>query len=91
MNILGCWFFLKLIIIYILQGNDIVAIPGTKKIKYLEENIDAAKVQLSSEELSKIRQIVNSINVIGDRYTASGMKVRNHNILIFFYLFLFIY
>jgi len=47
-------------------------------MKYLEENLEAAKVQLSSEELSDIRQIINSIEIIGDRYTASGMQVRNN-------------
>ncbi|GBC01241.1 hypothetical protein RclHR1_04100017 [Rhizophagus clarus] len=32
------------------QGDNIVVIPGTKKIKYLEENYDAVKVNLSSDE-----------------------------------------
>ncbi|CAG8446413.1 8384_t:CDS:2 [Funneliformis caledonium] len=50
------------------QGENIVVIPGTKKVKYLEENVDAAKVQLSSEELSEIRQIIDSIDIIGHRY-----------------------
>ncbi|RIA88456.1 aldo/keto reductase [Glomus cerebriforme] len=57
------------------QGDNIVTIPGTKKIKYLEENLEAAKIQLSSNELSEIRQILNSIEIIGDRYTANGMKL----------------
>ncbi|GES91810.1 aldo/keto reductase [Rhizophagus clarus] len=43
------------------QSDNIVVIPGTKKIKYLEENIAAAKVQLSSEELSEVREIINSL------------------------------
>ncbi|KAF8168888.1 NADP-dependent oxidoreductase domain-containing protein [Pholiota molesta] len=38
------------------QGDDIIPIPGTKKIKYLEENIDALKVQLSPEEVAQIRE-----------------------------------
>ncbi|CAI2162508.1 19912_t:CDS:2 [Funneliformis geosporum] len=49
------------------QGDNIIAIPGTKKINHLEENINAANVQLSSEELSEIRQIINSIKISGNR------------------------
>ncbi|POG60212.1 aldo/keto reductase [Rhizophagus irregularis DAOM 181602=DAOM 197198] len=56
------------------QSDNIVAIPGTRKIKYLEENLEAAKIQLSPEELSEIRQIIDSFEIIGDRYTAAGMK-----------------
>ncbi|GBC06853.1 hypothetical protein RclHR1_00710004 [Rhizophagus clarus] len=59
------------------QSDNIVVIPGTKKIKYLEENIETAKVQLSSEELSEVREIINSFNVIGDRYNAINMKAVN--------------
>ncbi|CAG8567163.1 15226_t:CDS:2 [Funneliformis caledonium] len=50
------------------QGENIVVIPGTRKIKYLEENVGAANVQLSSEELSEVRQIIDSIEIIGHRY-----------------------
>ncbi|PKB97102.1 aldo/keto reductase [Rhizophagus irregularis] len=56
------------------QGDNIVVIPGTRKIKYLEENIEAAKVHLSSEEIFEIRNIINSIEVIGDRYDETYMK-----------------
>ncbi|PKK58960.1 aldo/keto reductase [Rhizophagus irregularis] len=59
------------------QSDNIVAIPGTRKIKYLEENLEAAKIQLSPEELSEIRQIIDSFEIIGDRYTAAGMKSVN--------------
>ncbi|GBC45539.2 aldo/keto reductase [Rhizophagus irregularis DAOM 181602=DAOM 197198] len=50
------------------QGDNIITIPGTKKIKYLEENIKAVNVHLSPEELSEIRSIINSIEIIGLRY-----------------------
>ncbi|PKC67533.1 aldo/keto reductase [Rhizophagus irregularis] len=63
------------------QGDNIVAIPGTRKIKYLEENVEAEKIHLSSEELSEIRNIINSIEVIGDRYDEIFMKVRNQIII----------
>ncbi len=39
----------------------------------------AAKIHLSSEELSEIRQIINSIEIFGVRYNSDFMKVRNHN------------
>ena len=63
---------------FFLQSDNIVTIPGTRRIKYLEENVEAARIQLSLEESSEIRQIINSIEIIGERYTESGMKVRNH-------------
>jgi len=59
------------------QGDNIVAIPGTKKMKYLEENIGAAKIHLSPKESSEIRQIINSIEVAGARYDDNLTKVRN--------------
>ncbi|PKC50224.1 Aldo/keto reductase, partial [Rhizophagus irregularis] len=49
------------------QGDNIVAIPGTKKIKYLEENLEGTRIHLTPEELSEIRQIINSIEIIGTR------------------------
>ena len=39
------------------QGNDIVAIPGTKRRKYLEENVAAMDVQLTAEELRRIDEV----------------------------------
>lgn len=50
------------------QGNDIIPIPGTKKIKYLEENLGALDVQLSAEEEKQIRSAVDAAEVHGDRY-----------------------
>jgi len=49
------------------QGNDIVPIPGTKKIKYLEENVGAAQVKLSAEEVAEIRTLLESIVIAGAR------------------------
>jgi len=50
------------------QGEDMVAIPGTKQIKYLEENVQATNVTLSKEELMEINQILPKGSAIGDRY-----------------------
>jgi len=50
------------------QGEDIITIPGTKRIKYLEENIGAEKVQLSAGELQSIEAIMPAGIVAGTRY-----------------------
>ncbi|MCG4273143.1 aldo/keto reductase [Acetobacter senegalensis] len=48
----------------------IVPIPGTTKISRLEENIGAASVSLSEDELLKMDQALSQIKVMGDRYPA---------------------
>ncbi|KAJ3509941.1 hypothetical protein NLJ89_g4954 [Agrocybe chaxingu] len=51
------------------QGNDIIPIPGTKKIKYVKENMAAAKIDLSREEVAEVRKIANDADATdGDRY-----------------------
>ncbi len=50
------------------QGDDIIPIPGTKKIKYLEENLGALDVKLSGEEEKEIRSLVEGTEVHGLRY-----------------------
>ncbi|KAK0200332.1 NADP-dependent oxidoreductase domain-containing protein [Desarmillaria ectypa] len=55
------------------QGDDFVVIPGTKKIKYLEENLGAAKVKLSQEEIAAIRKLAEESDIPGTRYSAAGM------------------
>ncbi|RIB14525.1 aldo/keto reductase [Gigaspora rosea] len=56
------------------QGDNIIAIPGTKKIKYLEENVNAAKVRLSPEELAEIREAINSVEIHGHRKNINAKK-----------------
>ena len=56
------------------QGLDIVPIPGTKKIKYLEENIGALKVEVTDEEDKAIRSAIEAATISGDRYAADGMS-----------------
>ncbi|KAK7439785.1 Aldo-keto reductase str7 [Stygiomarasmius scandens] len=56
------------------QGDDFVVIPGTKKVKYIEENAGAASIKLSAEEISSIREIaVEANNIPGSRYDERGM------------------
>src|SRR5205823_4668802 len=46
----------------------IVPIPGTTKLKRLEENIGAAAIELSQDDLHEIESAASEINVQGDRY-----------------------
>ncbi|PTB64819.1 Aldo/keto reductase [Trichoderma citrinoviride] len=50
------------------QGDDIFPIPGTKKVKYLEENLGAINVTLTKEEEAEIRKAVDETEVTGGRY-----------------------
>ncbi len=50
------------------QGDDVVPIPGTKRIPYLEENVGAAAVELSQEELQELTDAVPADAVRGERY-----------------------
>lgn len=56
------------------KGDDIVPIPGTKRIKYLEENAAVAAFTLTETECSALEQALASLPVSGERYTAEGMK-----------------
>lgn len=56
------------------KGDDIVPIPGTKRIKYLEENVAAAAITLNETARTILEQALSSLPVSGERYTAEGMK-----------------
>jgi aryl-alcohol dehydrogenase-like predicted oxidoreductase len=55
------------------QSEDLVPIPGTKRRAYLEENIAAIDLTLTSDELAQIDTIMPRDLAIADRYTALGM------------------
>ncbi|HSN31549.1 MAG TPA: aldo/keto reductase, partial [Ideonella sp.] len=55
------------------RGDDVVPIPGTKKRKYLDENMAAAEIRLGADELARIDAIAPSGVAAGGRYPA-GMK-----------------
>ncbi|XXF81162.1 aldo/keto reductase [Myxococcaceae bacterium GXIMD 01537] len=59
------------------QGKDIVPIPGTKHVKYLEENLAALQVKLTPEELKQIDAIAPRGVAAGTRYHEAGMKSVN--------------
>jgi len=53
------------------QGDDIMPIPGTKRIRYLEENVGATDVRLSLDELKRIDEILPPGGAAGDRYDSN--------------------
>lgn len=55
------------------RGEDIVPIPGTKRVRYLEENAAAAQVTLDAETLERISAALP--DPAGDRYDAIGMRL----------------
>ena len=55
------------------QGEDIVPIPGTKRRKYLEQNIGALEVELTAEELERLDRILPPGAASGPRYHEAGM------------------
>jgi aryl-alcohol dehydrogenase-like predicted oxidoreductase len=50
------------------QGEDVVAIPGTKRRKYLEQNLRATELELTSGELARIEEVAPKGAVLGARY-----------------------
>jgi aryl-alcohol dehydrogenase-like predicted oxidoreductase len=50
------------------RGKDIVPIPGTKRVRYLEENVAAAYVSLSEEDMARLEEIAPAGVAAGDRY-----------------------
>ncbi len=57
------------------QGEDVVPIPGTKRRNYLEQNIAAADVELTEDELARIDAELP--RAAGDRYDEQGMRAVN--------------
>ena len=57
------------------QGEDVVPIPGTKRRSYLEQNVGAAEVELTEEDLARIDAELPQ--AAGDRYDPNGMKTVN--------------
>ena len=59
------------------QGGDIVPIPGTKRVRYLDENIGALEVKLSEADLKRLDQILPPGAASGQRYHERGMETVN--------------
>ena len=60
------------------QGEDIIPIPGTKKRKYLEENVGAIEVNLTTADLTAINDLIKRYPITGERYSEGAMKMVNH-------------
>jgi aryl-alcohol dehydrogenase-like predicted oxidoreductase len=56
------------------MGEDMVPIPGTKRRKYLEENVAAASIKLTPEEVAELEAAVPTEAVVGTRYAEGNMK-----------------
>jgi len=59
------------------QGDDIVPIPGTKHVKYLDQNIGALDVKLSAEDLRRLDEILPPGAAAGQRYPERSMAALN--------------
>ncbi|WP_416357909.1 aldo/keto reductase [Aureimonas phyllosphaerae] len=59
------------------QGDDIVPIPGTKRMRYLEENAEAVHVELTADDLAEIDEAFPTGAAAGERYPEAGMKAVN--------------
>lgn len=57
------------------QGEDVIPIPGTKRVRFLEENMGALDVVLTAEEDGEIRGMVEAAETSGDRYPGGMMGV----------------
>ncbi len=56
------------------QGDDVVAIPGTRYIKRVQENLGALEVKLSVDDVAAITKAVPAGSASGERYPAAAMK-----------------
>ena len=57
------------------RGNDIVPIPGTRHIEYLEENVNALSLKLPASDLAQLDREARAFEVAGARYPEAAMKV----------------
>jgi aryl-alcohol dehydrogenase-like predicted oxidoreductase len=60
------------------QGNDMVPIPGTKRLRYVEDNMGALAVQLTKQDLKETEARFRKMTVAGDRYTPEMMALLQH-------------
>jgi len=63
----------QLALAWVLQQDGVVTIPGTKRRKYLEENVAAADVELNSDDLAALDEVAPVGVAAGERYNAAAM------------------
>jgi aryl-alcohol dehydrogenase-like predicted oxidoreductase len=56
------------------QGEDIVPIPGTKRRKYLDENLGALDVTLAADDLARIDRVIPPGSASGERYAPNALR-----------------
>ena len=56
------------------QGEDVVPIPGTKRTRYLEENVGATDVSLTAKDIQRINSALPQGSAAGTRYPEAGMR-----------------
>jgi aryl-alcohol dehydrogenase-like predicted oxidoreductase len=56
------------------QGDDVVPIPGTKRVKYVEENAEAAEISLTADHLGALDEAVPVGAAAGERYAEDSMR-----------------
>jgi aryl-alcohol dehydrogenase-like predicted oxidoreductase len=59
------------------RGDDMVPIPGTKRRKYLEENVASLEIHLTAEDMAELDAVAPKGIVAGNRYDAAGMRALN--------------
>ena len=59
------------------QGDDVIPIPGTKKVRYLEENVAAVDIVLGKDDLAAIDKALPAGAAVGERYAPEGMRALN--------------
>jgi aryl-alcohol dehydrogenase-like predicted oxidoreductase len=59
------------------RGDDVVPIPGTKRVSYLEENSAAAELVLTPEQVASLEAALPANQVAGDRYTPAALAKLN--------------
>jgi aryl-alcohol dehydrogenase-like predicted oxidoreductase len=59
------------------RGDDVVPIPGTRRQQYLEENLAALAIELTTEDLAAIEAAAPPEQVAGDRYDATSLTFVN--------------
>ena len=60
------------------RGEDIVPIPGTKRRRYLEDNVAAAEISLTMGDLAEVDAAMPTGAAAGDRYAEAGMRTVGH-------------
>ena len=57
------------------RDENLIPIPGTKHVQYVEENAEAGDIKLSSIVIQRLDQLINDNTVLGDRYNETFMKM----------------